>query len=171
MPTYLPNTKLAQPALGERGWDAALNSNVAALEANNGVSDLLVTPAEVPSASLNVRVAPGVYRANNGSTATFAGAASQAITANSTRVLYLDGAGTLQVASSYPATSTLHIRLATVAASASTITSITDDRVLICMPYPQQAGGAATAGASYTSNEAQMLNTVYTCLRTLGFLS
>lgn len=38
-------------------------------------------------------------------------------------------------------------------------------------PVVQQAGGAATAGASYTSNEQAMLQTLWNMARTLGLLS
>jgi hypothetical protein len=38
-------------------------------------------------------------------------------------------------------------------------------------PQPQQTGGAATAGAAWTATEQQMLNAVYSALRTFGLLS
>ncbi len=38
-------------------------------------------------------------------------------------------------------------------------------------PAVQQAGGAATAGPTYTSTEQSMLQSVYDCLRTFGLLS
>lgn len=38
-------------------------------------------------------------------------------------------------------------------------------------PAPQQTGGASTAGASYGSTEQDMLQKVYSALRTFGFLS
>ena len=53
---------------------------------------------------------------------------SQAVTASTTKVLYLDltSSGALIVGSSYPTMA--HVRLATVVAGSSTITSITDNR-------------------------------------------
>ena len=38
-------------------------------------------------------------------------------------------------------------------------------------PVAQQVGGAATAGATYTTNEQTMLNAIYTALRNYGLLS
>lgn len=38
-------------------------------------------------------------------------------------------------------------------------------------PIAQQIGGALTAGASYTANEQDMLNKVFTALRNYGLLS
>jgi hypothetical protein len=128
MATYTTNLKLAKPATAERDWGTMCNSNADGLDRNNGLADLFVSLAEVPSASLHVRVAPGVYVRQDGTVGSYAGSASQAIPASTTRVLYLDASGTLTVAASYP--STAHTRLATVVAGASTITSITDDRVL-----------------------------------------
>ena len=126
--TYTANVKLGQPALGDTGWSTPLNANCSTLDALNPVGDLAVTTAEVPSASLNVAVANGVVLAQDGTTVTYAGAATQAITASTTKVLYLDGTASwaLTVAASLP--STPHVKLATVVAGASTITSVTDNR-------------------------------------------
>ncbi len=66
--------------------------------------------------------------AQDGTTVTYAGTASQAITLSTTKVLYLDGTSSwaLVVGASYPTTP--HVKLATVVAGSSTITSITDNR-------------------------------------------
>ena len=87
-----------------------------------------MTTAEVPSASLNVAVAAGTYIKQDGTIGTFVGATSQAVAASSTQVLYLDltNSGALTVAGAYPATP--HVRLAAVAAGATTISSIADNR-------------------------------------------
>jgi hypothetical protein len=127
--TYTPNIKLGMPALGDTGWSTPLNANCTTLDGVAPVGGLAVTPHELPSASLNVAVAAGNYVKQDGTIATYAGMASQAITASSTQVLYLDltASGALTVAASFPATA--HVRLATVVAGASTLTSVTDARL------------------------------------------
>ena len=126
--TYTANIKLGQPALGDTGWSTPLNNNCATLDGLAPVGGLCVTVKEVPSASLNVAVGAGNYVQQDGTVGTYAGTASQAITASTTKVLYLDltASGALTVAASYP--STAHVRLATVVAGSSTITSVTDNR-------------------------------------------
>jgi hypothetical protein len=126
--TYTSNTKLGQPALGDTGWSTPLNNNCTTLDGLAPVGALCVTLHEVPSSTLNVAVAAGSYIQQDGTIGTYAGSSSQAITASSTKVLYLDltASGALTVAASYP--STAHVRLATVVAGSSTITSITDNR-------------------------------------------
>ncbi len=126
--TYTPNTKLGQPALGDTGWSTPINNNATTLDGLATVGALCVTLHEVPSTSLNVAVAAGMIKVQDGTTVSFAGSGSQAITASSTKVLYLDGTASwaLTVAASYPTTP--HVRLATVVAGSSTITSVTDNR-------------------------------------------
>jgi hypothetical protein len=126
--SYTSSAKLAKPALGDTGWSTPLNANADTLDGLTPVGGLCVTLTEVPSASLNVKVAAGNYVQQDGTVATYAGASSQAITASTTKVLYLDltSSGALTVGSSYP--STAHVRLATVVAGSSTITSVTDNR-------------------------------------------
>ena len=126
--TYTPNAQLGQPALGDTGWATPLNANMTSLDDLNPVGDLCVTLHEVPSTTLNVAVSAGNYVKQDGSVGTYAGTASQAITASTTKVLYLDltSSGALVVGSSFPATA--HVRLATVVAGTTTITSITDAR-------------------------------------------
>jgi hypothetical protein len=126
--TYTSNTKLGQPALSDTGWSTPLNNNCTTLDGLAPVGALCVTLHEVPSSSLNVAVAAGSYIQQDGTIGTYAGSSSQAITASSTKVLYLDltASGALTVAASYPATA--HVRLATVVAGSSMITSVTDNR-------------------------------------------
>jgi len=106
-----------------------INTRVDTLDALAPIGGLAVTLAEVPSTTLNVAVAAGKYRQQDGTVGSYAGVATQAITTATTKVLYLDltAAGVLTVAAAYPTTA--HVRLATVVAGATTITSITDDRV------------------------------------------
>ena len=91
---------------------------------------LAVVTTEVPSATLNVHVAAGSYLRQDGTIGTYAGSVSQAMTASATNYLYLDltNSGSLVVnTSGFPTTA--HVRLATVVAGVTTITTITDARV------------------------------------------
>jgi hypothetical protein len=126
--TYTPAIQLAKPATGDRSWDVAMNGNSTLLDALTPVGGLSVSTAETPSASLNVRVAGGQFVDQSGTVQTYAGTASQAVAATSTKVLYLDGTASwaLTVAASYPATP--HVRLGTVVTGSATITSIADNR-------------------------------------------
>jgi hypothetical protein len=140
--------KLGKPALGDTNWDQPLTSNIDSLDAIAPLSGLLVTPTEIPSASLNVAVAPGKFRRSTGQIVSFAGSTSQTIPASTTKVLYLDSTGTVQVAASYP--SSAHVRLATVVAGTATITSITDDRISaveLLGSYVSAANDTAAASA------------------------
>jgi hypothetical protein len=126
--TYTSNVKLAMPAIGDTGWSVPVNGNCTTLDGLAPIGGLAVTTTEIPSATLNVAVAAGSYITQGGAIGTFPGSAFQAMTANATQVLYLDltKSGAMTIQASYPATP--HVRLATVAAGASTITSIIDNR-------------------------------------------
>ncbi len=130
--TYTPAIKLGEPAANDSAWNTTLNADFTALDALNTVGDLAVTTHEQPSSTLTVDVATGQFVDQAGGVQTYAGVSAQAITLSTTKVLYLDGAAAwaLTVGTSYPATP--HIRLATVVAGASTITSVTDNRQ--CFP-------------------------------------
>ena len=69
----MPPTKLGKPAVADRYWDQALDANADLLDALAPVGGLCVTPLELPSASLNVRVAPGCYQKRDGTVGSFAG--------------------------------------------------------------------------------------------------
>jgi hypothetical protein len=126
--TYSANIKLGEPGIGDTGWGAVLNSNAGILDALNPVGDLAVTTHEQPSGSLLVDVAAGNFVKPDRTVGTYAGVSGQAIPTGTTKALYLDGtnAWALTLGASYPTTP--HVRLGTVVAGASTITSITDDR-------------------------------------------
>jgi hypothetical protein len=128
--SYTPNAALGKPASGDRTWNVVVNANADVLDAVNAIGDLAVTLHETPSTSLNVSVSSGLYSQQDGTVGTYAGTASQAIAASSTKVLYLDltAAGALTVAAAFPTTA--HVRLATVVTGTSTITSIADARVV-----------------------------------------
>ena len=118
------------PATGDRTWNVPVNGNAQVLDALAPVGALAVVTTEVPSATLNVQVAAGHYMRQDGTIGTYAGLASQAMTASATNYLYLDltnSGGLVVNTSGFPTTA--HVRLATVVAAATTITGITDARV------------------------------------------
>lgn len=126
--SYTPNAGLSKPAANDRGWDAPILATIDALDALAPLGGLCVGFAETPSASLNVKVSAGSYRKADGTVGTYAGTSSQAMTTATTNYVYLTDSGTLTVnTTGFPASS--HVRLATVAAGATTITSITDARI------------------------------------------
>lgn len=84
--------------------------------------------AEVPSITLNVKVSAGTFRKSDGTRVSYAGNASFAVGAGVTSKLWLTDAGTLTAGGAFPADGVPHVRLASVVAGASTITSITDAR-------------------------------------------
>lgn len=161
--TYTPNIALAMPASGDRSWNIALNANCSTLDALAPVSNLAVTTTEIPSASLNVHVAPGSFVKQDGTIGTFAGSISQALLASATWVLYLDGTNSwaLTVQSAYPTTP--HVRLATVVTGLATITSIVDNRqcFMVC--------GTIADGVNWTlgTNHGTQIGTANT--QKLGF--
>lgn len=171
--TYTTNIKLASPAVGDAGWGVTLNGNRTLLDSLSPVGGLAVTTKEVPSASLNVSVAPGNFATSWGNVVSYAGTTSQAVAANATNYVYLDNTGALTVNTTGFPSGSFYVPLARVVAQSSAISTITDQR-LVCAAVNAQAqptGGAATAGATYTSAEQSMLNKCYSALRTLGLLS
>jgi hypothetical protein len=170
--TYTPNIKLGYPALADTGWAPTIDNDFVQLDALAPVGGLAVTTHEVPSASLTVDVAAGAFVDHAGTVHTYAGRTGYSIPTGTTTVLYLDGTASwaLTAGASYPATA--HVRLATVAAGASTITTITDNRQVFAVCGPgAQTGGAATASGTYGSGEQTMLQKCYDCLRAFGMLS
>lgn len=152
--SHTSNAKLRKPGTADRNWNTPVNENADLLDGFTAIGGLCVTLTETPSASLNVKVSAGNYQKTDGTVGTYAGTASQAITTATTKYLYLTDGGTLTVGASYP--STAHVRLATIVAGATTITSITDDRVQ-CMvmgsdaqPYLPLAGGTLTGNLTLT---------------------
>jgi hypothetical protein len=128
--SYTPNVQLAMPAPGDRTWNVPVNGNAQVLDALAPVGALVVVTTEVPSTTINVHVAAGSYLKQDGTIGMYAGSVSQAMTASTTNYLYLDltNSGVLVVnTSGFPTTA--HVRLATVVAGPSSITSIGDARV------------------------------------------
>jgi hypothetical protein len=161
--TYTPAVKLGDPAANDTAWNTTLNNNFTALDALNPVGDLAVTTHEQPSATLTVDVAAGQFVDQSGNVQTYAGVSGQAITLSTTKVLYLDGTASwaLTVAASYPATP--HIRLATVVAGATTITSIADNRQ--CFPV----AGSIADGVNLSLGTVTGTQIATTSSQKLGF--
>ncbi|MGC8638722.1 MAG: hypothetical protein ACP5XB_02455 [Isosphaeraceae bacterium] len=150
--TYSTNLKLGKPAVADRNWNVALNANADQLDALAPLGGLCVSTLEVPSASLNVQVAPGCFQKSDGTMGSFAGSASFALAASQTSVLFLNDDGTLSVSTTgYPSTGC--IPLATVVTGPTSVTSVTDNRVVCsvvgtdALPYLPLAGGTLADGA------------------------
>jgi hypothetical protein len=151
--TYSTNTKLGKPAVADRNWNVALNANADLLDGLTPIGGLCVTTLEVPSASLNVQVAPGCFQKRDGTLGTFAGSTSFAVGPGQASVLFLTNEGSLSVSTTgYPTTSC--VPLATVVTGSTTISSVTDNRVVCAVvgtdaqPYLPLAGGTLGDGAN-----------------------
>lgn len=163
--SYTNNLGLGKPAFADRSWNNPINANSDYIDELAPIGGLNVKAVEIPSTSLNVRVAAGVYPNSDGSKGTYAGAASQAVPSVATTRLWLDASGTLTLGTSYP-TSAAHVPLATVVAGSSVITSITDDRVpggrvfktLVNAANDSAAAGLGVGvGCEYRNGSAVML--------------
>lgn len=127
-----PGLNHPRPSTGPT-WNEALDANRAALDGVNAIGALCVTPADQSfdtfSGSLNVAVSAGRYRRADGTLGTYAGTASQAVSASTTSYLYLTDAGVLTVnTTGFPAGSPI-VRLATVVTDATKVVSIADERI------------------------------------------
>lgn len=129
--TYTDNLGLPLPAITDEGWGATLLALFAKLDALAPIAAGCVTLSETPSASLNVDVAACVYRKADDTLGTYAGVAGHAVPASATTCLYLTNAGVLTHAASVFPTGSPIVRLSVVVAGASTITSVTDARVVL----------------------------------------
>lgn len=79
----------------------------------------------------------------------FAGAVSVALTDNTTNYVYLDQAGALQVnTTGYPASNTVHIRLATITTAGGVVTNCQDTRALLTSAITGGGGGEVNTGAN-----------------------
>ncbi|WP_165251181.1 hypothetical protein [Paludisphaera soli] len=137
MATPTPKLKLFVPDFDERDWHLIVNAGIEAVEALTSLTSLHVTSHEVPSTTLSVDVAPGVYEKQDGTFGTYAGETGVAIPASSTRYLWLNSSGVLTQGAAWP--STAMIRLAVVVSGATTITSVSDART------PFRVAGMGTA--------------------------
>ncbi len=141
--TYTTNLGLAKPGANDPGWDATLNGDFDALDAylGNGA----VRRAEHPSASLNVRVGAATFVKLDGTVATTT-SATLTLGASTTTYIYIDSSGTLaSSAVGFPAVGAGHVRLAVVVTGPSTVTSVTDARLLLETIQYRRAGAAQVA--------------------------
>ena len=125
--SYTSNARLQKPATADRNWDVPVNANADALDAMTAIGSLATTPAEVPSATLSVRIAAGGYARADGTIASYPGAGAVAIPASSTTCLWLTDAGVATTGASFPTTA--HVRLAQVVSGPSAIVQVNDQRV------------------------------------------
>ena len=127
--TYTTRAQLSKPSTGDTGWGPTIDGDLDQLDGVQAIGALAVTLHEVPSASLNVAVAAGVFISSAGAYVSYAGSASFAVTTAITNYLWLTDGGTLTKGTAWPTAGTKCVRLAVVVAGATTITSITDGRV------------------------------------------
>jgi hypothetical protein len=125
--TYTANAHLQKPATADRNWDVPINANTDFLDGVSAIGRLLVTPAEFPSTTLNVRVTSGPYLKADGTAGVFSGVTSYALTASSVLYLWLTNSGVLTSGGAFPATA--HVRLAHVVTGASAVQTVVDERV------------------------------------------
>ncbi len=125
--TYSANARLQKPGTSDRQWDVPINANTDALDAMTAVGSLVVTTTEAPSATLQVRVAPGTFVKADGTVGTFVGNPAFAVPAAATVYLWLDGSGSLTAGTTFP-TST-HLRLAHVVSRTTSVSQVVDERV------------------------------------------
>lgn len=166
--------KLNKPGFADRNWHLGLNQNADRLDGQSALGGLCVATAEVPSATLNISVAPGRFRALDGTVAAYAGSSALAVVAGSTTYVYLDASGSLGTSNAgFPAT--VCVPLAVVAAGASTITAITDSRVQCAVSgsasrlFVPLAGGSLNDGANLTVGTGSGTRIATSATQKLGF--
>jgi hypothetical protein len=124
--SYTPKISLAKPAVADRAWGTTLNADFDLLDAQAALGSLAVTAAETPSTTRAVAVSAGSTRKSDGTLLSYAGG-TVTLAASQTHLLWLDDAGALQHAGSWP--SAWHTRLAQVVTGTTTVTSVTDQRI------------------------------------------
>jgi hypothetical protein len=170
--SYSSNAQLQKPSVADRNWDVPLNSNIDVLDALTAIGGLATTLAEIPSATLNVRISTGDFRKGDGTIGTFAGASSIAVPPSATSSLWLTDAGLLSVALVFPPTA--HVRIASVVAGPISIISIRDKRIQCAssgsgLGFVLKVGDTLSDGANISlgSNLGTMIGTAAT--QKLGF--
>ena len=128
MATTTTRLKLFKPEDDESGWGDLVNATTDALDAVAAIGAFAVTPHEVPSESLGIDIAGGVFVKSDGETyATFAGEVGYELAPSTTTYLWIDDDGDVQEdGAGWPATPCL--RLAVVITDADAIASIVDAR-------------------------------------------
>jgi hypothetical protein len=155
--TYTQNTGLGIPSLDDASYVSTISTNLSTLDAQSAIGMFGVSRTENPSTTLNVRINGGSFRKADGTVVTVSTVASQAMTANQTNYVYLTNTGTVTVnTTGFPAATDI-VRVATVVASGTNITSITDAR----LPF-------VAFGAALTSTFLPLAGGTMTGLLTLG---
>jgi hypothetical protein len=145
--TRTANIKLRKPAPGDPGWAVPVNANADTLDGLGPLRNFAVTPAGFNAAETpqgrTISVAPGDYVAADGSRRSVAAATILVAAPSATTCVWLDADGTIGSGAAYP-TSGRYAPLARVAADATNITGIVDDRA----PTSLLGGGLPFAGLS-----------------------
>lgn len=147
--TYTNNARLQMPGMADRNWDRPINANTMALDAMTAIGGLAVTPEEIPSTTLRVRVSAGNYVRGNGLVGQFGGVSAYPVPPSLSTCLWLNDSGMVQSGPSFPPTS--HVRLASVTTDSNAVTSVADERVQ-CAAVGAGLGFVLRAGDSMTGS-------------------
>ncbi len=148
---YTPDAGIPYPQADDEPWDVPIIASILAVDAMVAIGSLAVRPtapgatSALPSTTLAVDIASGVFLDASGTAVTYAGASNHAVAASSTVRLWLTDAGVLASGASYPA-ATQFVPLATVVTSGTGVTAISDDRVVWRSYGGSSAGYVAKAG-------------------------
>jgi hypothetical protein len=152
--TYTNWVRFAIPAEGDADWGDTLRDNlINRLEATESIRGLCVTPAEMPSTSLNLQIAHGRFQRPDGTVVQFNGATIAAPAGDN--YLWLDATGTPQITAGAPDEPFVPLAILRVGGAQADFSDfpveedIEDDRVVhrMCLPAAQSALTAANAGA------------------------
>lgn len=156
------NAGLALPDLDTSRWDQVLNANFALLDGLAPVGWLAVAPAESPSTSLNVAVAPGAFRNSARALIAYAGG-NVALPASATTYLWLTDAGAVATGTAWPGSGP-YLPLATVATGAAAVASVADARLALAVvgapaPAPASSSYLVLAADANLANERVVAGT------------
>jgi hypothetical protein len=161
--TFTRNALMYKPATCDRNWDIPLNANADFLDGVSSIGSLLVTPTEVPSASLSVRVTSGSYIKADGTVGTYSGVSSYGLPASSTLALWLTDSAVLSASGTFPTTA--HVRLATIVTGLASVQSIVDERIGLqtcCAGQSPPAVGSVGTSTMPTNVPVGPISTVLT---------
>jgi hypothetical protein len=154
---YTNKLKLGYWQLNDQNWHLPFEADIVLLDGMAALTALCVTIHEDGGAtSLNVDIAAGTYLKQDGTLGTVS-ATSKLLAASTTKVIYVDDTGTVQVATSYP--STPCIPLATVTTGSAAVTAIVDNRVAYLMTQAGPKSGTVTLVAGVGTVSAPWVTT------------
>lgn len=164
--TYSSKAGFPIPQVNDLNWHLPLQTFIKMVEKQAAIGPLCVsvstpgsTASPVPSTSLSVDVGGGTFLNASGAAVSYAGSTGNTLTASTTTRLWLDDSGTLNTGSSYPS-STQFVPLASVTTNATTITAISDDRVIYRSYGGSAAGYVGKAGDTLGDGSNFVLGTV-----------